>query len=272
MGIFLRRGHPVEKVHKEMRRLVTALNAVPPQLRAVGGQRGLGIQDISGPYSNFRDLQWAVRREFVAWSADGETSHIETKNIADCFGLFGADLKRLYQKHASTDQKFADSLLKEVTGAANQLARAIKYLKESVESRRVLVVRHHTHYPKQFLKIREAMVRMNPKAAKQLRGREVDPWCEWPGRDLDLGDSHQVDAIAKLALLSWEENQTYELRCRSRAPGRPLKFMNWYPDFPSEEDLFTCAEHFKRPELIYVTAAKPTWRIVWVFDRETKGW
>ena len=43
MGIFLRRGHPVEKVHKEMRRLAAALNAVPPQHRAVGGQRGLPL-------------------------------------------------------------------------------------------------------------------------------------------------------------------------------------------------------------------------------------
>ena len=41
MVIFLRRGHPVEKVHKEMRSLVTALNAVPPQFRAVGRLRGL---------------------------------------------------------------------------------------------------------------------------------------------------------------------------------------------------------------------------------------
>ena len=272
MVIFNRRGHPVEKVHQDMRSLVTALNAVPPQFRAVGGQHGLAADDISGPYSNFRDLQRAVQREFVAWSADGETSRIETKNIADCFRLFGADLKRLYQRHASTDQKFAVGLLKDVTRAANQLARAIKGLQESVASKRVRVVRRHTHYPEQFLKIRQAMVRMNPEAAKQLRGQEVDPWCEWPGRYLDLGDSHQVDAIAKLVLLSWEENQTYELRCRSKAPGRPLKFMTWYPDFPSEEDLFTCAELFKRPGLIYVAAAKPTWRIVWVFDRETEGW
>ena len=272
--IFIRRGHPVEKVHKKMRSLAAALNAVPPQHRAMGRQRGLANDDISGPYSNFKDVQWAVQREFTAWSADGETSHIETKNIADCFRLFGADLKRLYQRHSSTDPKLAEELLKDVTRAANQLARAIKGLQESVASKRVRVVRHHTDYPQKFLKIREAMEKMNPEAAKQLRGQDVDTWCEWPGRylDLDLGDSHQVDAIAKLVLLSWEGNQVYELRCRSNTPGRTLKLMNWYHDFPSEEVLFTNAELFKRPDKIYVAAAKPTWRIVWVFDRETEGW
>ena len=131
-------------------------------------------------------------------------------------------------------------------------------------------MRQHTDYPEQFLKIRESLARTNPNAAKELRGLEVDSWCEWPG--LDLIYPHQVDSIAKLVVLSQEENQSYELRCRSWVIGRRLKLMDWFPDFPTEEEVFICAELFKRPDKIYVAAIKPTWRIVWVFDRETVGW
>ena len=270
MVFFIRRHHPVEKVHMKMQGLVAAWNGVLPQLRVVYGQRGRVIYHVSGPNSSLRRLQGTVHEEFVAWSADGETSQIETKNITDYSGLFRADLKRFYQRLATTDQELAEGLLKDVIGAANQLVGTIKGLQESVTSRRIRVVRHHTHYPEQFLKIREALARMNPKAAKELRGMEVDSRCEWPG--LELVDQHQVDSIAKLVLLSQEENQFYELRCRSSAPGRPLKLMDLFPDFPTEEDVVTCAELFKRPDMIYVTAAKPTWRIVWVFDREIEGW
>ena len=104
MVFFIRRPHPVEKVHMKMQGLVAAWNGVLPRLRVVCGPHGRVFHDVSGPNSNLRRLRWVVHAEFVAWSADGETSHIEAKNITDFFGLFGADLNRLNQRHARTDQ------------------------------------------------------------------------------------------------------------------------------------------------------------------------
>ena len=187
---------PSKKLDKKMRSLVAALNAVLSQLRVVRGQHGPVMHDISGPNSNFKRLQGAVHEEFVAWSADGETSYIETKNIADCFGLYRTDLKRWQERLATADQHLADYMLRDIVRAANQLVGTIRGLQESVASRRIRVVRHHTDYPEECLKIREALSRMNPNAAKELRGMEVDSRCEWPG--LDPVDHHQVDSIAKL--------------------------------------------------------------------------
>ena len=81
------------------------------------------------------------------------------------------------------------------------------------------------------------MARINPKAAEQLRGAEVDSWCEWLGLDPD-DDIKRVNLIAKLILVDWDENQCYELWCRSGAPGRPLKFMRrFWGNFPTADDL-----------------------------------
>jgi len=139
---FIRREHPVEKVHKEMTKLVNALVAVPPQLRTIGQRHGPSKDDILGPTSNFNYVRNAVKREYVAWSVDGETSRNGTKDIASCFGRFGADLHRLNQWYIGSNQKSADGVLKDVIVAANKTARAIEGLKEAVTSGRMVVVGH----------------------------------------------------------------------------------------------------------------------------------
>ena len=42
--------------------------------------------------------------------------------------------------------------------------------------------------------------------------------------------------------------------------------------FATEEDLFKVAHLWGNPDKIFVTASKPSFRIVWVFDRERVGW
>ena len=114
------------------------------------------------------------------------------------------------------------------------------------------------------------MVRINPKAAEDLKGEMVDSWCDWPG--LDAGEPRQVESIAKLILTSREPRQSYELRCRSSTPGRPLKFIRRYYHFPTDDEVMRVAELLDLPEKIYLSAAKPTWRIIWTFDQDTLGW
>ena len=260
----------MEKVHKEMAKLVKALVAVPPRLRTIGQRRGLSEGDIMGPTSNFSYVRNAVKREYVAWSADGETSRNGTKDIAYWFQRFEADVHRLNQWYIGSNQKSADRVLKNVIVAANKTASAIEGLNKAVSAGRMVVVGQHTEYLKQFLATREAMARLNRDAAKRLRGQEVDHWCEWPG--LNYLDSCEVEKMAKLIMLAQEEGQTYELRYRAAVPSQNTKLMNWSYDFPSEESLHDSAELFRRPDKIFVAAVKPTWRIVWVFDRETEGW
>ena len=81
-----------------------------------------------------------------------------------------------------------------------------------------------------------------------------------------------MNAVAKLILRDGEENQCYELRCPCSVPGRYMKFLRRFWEFPTVDDLHDCAQLFGSPEKIYLAATKPTWRTVWVFGREEEGW
>ena len=168
-----------------------------------------GAGHLASTNIGFETLRDGVRSEFRAWSTDGETSSVKTKSIGSSFGRFCAELRRLRGDLAAKDAKLADRLLKNVTNATMQLARAIKELEESLAAGRIRVVWYHTDCPKQNLKIRQAMAEINTNAAERLEGREVDSWCEWPGlRPED--DPRRVTAVAKLVLLSQDKNQFYE--------------------------------------------------------------
>ena len=269
--LFIRRRHPIEHVHLKLRRLVAALNIVLPQLRGAVGERSLANYDLQGPESNYSHLRMAVSVDFKSWSGDGETSQIETDTIVAHLRRFEADLKRVHQRLANSDRKLADDLLQKVVPASDKLGRAIQNLKKAIGSGRIRVTRYHTDYPEEFFKIRQAMAKFNPKAAQQLKGMDVDRWCDWPG--LALENPLQVNLIVKLVLANREEDQSYELRYRSKSAGRPLLLMKrFYDRFPSEDQVIDYAGRWDSPDKIYVAVAKTTWRVVWIFDRETVGW
>lgn len=271
MVLFMRRRHPMENVRLKMRDLVVAWDQALRRLRVASGRRHLGIDDLEAPGSNFSLLRTTVFFEVIGWAADGETSYIETKTIFRYFGRFEAELKGAYRRLAKSDRHLADDVLKKVVRAADKLGDAIQSLRKAVASRRIRAVKYHTVFPEEFSKIRQAMVKFNSKAARELKGMDVDRWCESPG--VNIEDPRQVDMIAKLILVSREMDQCYELRCRSKALGRPLRLMRrLYDIFPSWDRVIECADRWGSPDKIYVAATKPTWRVVWVFDRETVGW
>ena len=43
-------------------------------------------------------------------------------------------------------------------------------------------------------------------------------------------------------------------------------------EFPSVEEVESFALAWDQPKKIYAAAARPTWRIVWVFERESGAW
>jgi len=263
MGFFKRSYHPIEQVDFKMRSLLAAWKKTS----------GLRSQRFFLTYKlekDFNLLRWAVHDEIKAWSVDGETSIVETESIVGYFGRFDGELGRVYLKLAKSNPKMADDKLREVAAGAKRLGGAIKGLHQDVKSRRVRVAEHHTTFPEEFFKIREAMAWISPSAAEDLKGEMVDPWCEWPG--LYAEEPRQVESIAKLILISRQPGQYYELRCRSSTPGRPLKSIRRYYNFPTVDEVMRVAELLDFQEKLYLTAAKPTWRIIWTFDRDTVGW
>lgn len=108
-------------------------------------------------------------------------------------------------------------------------------------------------------KLRQAVQWHDAKLGRNLRLKELDDWLT-EFSDFNWHDEKMVNRVAKLFVLGNIPGQTWELRCRSRLPGRPNVIVMETIDFPGPEFL----EIQSLPPAEYYVAAKlPTWRIVW---------
>ena len=162
MGFFKRSYHPIEQVDFKMRSLLAAWKKTSDVL----GNRSFLTYKLE---EDFKLLRWAVQDEIKSWSVDGETSSVRTESIVRNFGQFNGELGRVYLKLAKSNPKMADDKLREVAAGAKRLGGAIKGLHQDVKSRRVRVAEHHTTFPEEFFKIREAMAWISPSAAEDLK-------------------------------------------------------------------------------------------------------
>ncbi len=262
-ALFCRR-HPFERVQSRFLRLIPKVEDVCRKLedRLTDGNRV--VSDLAGRRSSFRGLHQEIQREASAWSHYKAISITGERAIRSSFNRFTADLQRIARVLCSADPSLARQLRRKLHPAVEKLGSAIGTLQQEVSSWRIMTVDRHGFYRKEFLKVREAMATLDKEAAKELTGREVDRYVEWPGFDAD--NFQEVLRIAKLLLLAAVDEQVFELRIRSNAPGKPLVWVSRRLKFPEQEAVMEVVQLPEKPRKIYVAATKPTWRIVWVFD------
>jgi len=220
---------------------------------------------------SFNLLQRAIQEEVKARSVYGVTSRQGVDQISSGFSRFMAALRNLKRNIDSVIPSrmappLTKKMLQDLFRSAKRLDAAVQELSRAVRARRIKTVNTRGQYSEEFVKVREAMATLNPKVAENLTGADVDPWCDWPG--LDPENRQQVLRIAKLILATRVPEQEFELRYSSNLPGRPRLRMTHPAGFPTRKDLAAEAEAYKRPQKIYVVALKPTWRVMWVFDRD----
>ena len=265
----LKRRHPLMNVYRRMQNLNSTMAKTLAQLGTVLGPRNLAINPFRVSDSSSKQLSTIIRQEVKFCSEDGEISQSALSQIIRLYKQVDRDLRHLDRE--LRDRRLADKLLKKANRDSNRLGEAIEDLVRAGKSHQVRLVKGHTDFPEEFVMIRKAMERLDNRAAQDLRGMDVDRWCLLPG--VDLEDLKQIDSIAKAILASRVSDQSFELRVRSKAPGHPLLLMKrLHYRFATEEDLFKYAQEWGNPDKIFVTASKPSFRIVWVFDRERVGW
>jgi len=268
-ALFCRR-HPFERVQSRLLRLTSKLEDVCRKLedrdRLTDGNRV--VSDLVGRRSSFRSLHQEIQMEASAWSHYKAISITGERAIRSSFNRFfnrfTADLQRIDRVLCLADPSLARQLRRKLHPAVEKLGSAIGTLQQEVSSWRIMTVDRHGFYRKEFLKVREAMATLDKEAAKELTGREVDGYVEWPG--FDPYNFQEVLRIAKLLLLAVVDEQVFELRIRSNAPGQPLPWVSRRLKFPEKEAVMEVVQLPEKPRKIYVAATKPTWRIVWVFD------
>ncbi len=269
-SIFDRR-HPLEIA---LRRCQDLSRHVDRFQQRIGGRNSNAIQLVNerkALRSSLHFLQWAIQKEVKARSVYGVTSREGVDQVKSGFSRFMAalwDLKRNINSvgPSRVGPRLTGEMLQDMFRAVKRLDAAVQKLSRAVCARQIKTVIARGQYPEEFAKVRDAMATLDPKLAKNLTGADVDPWCEWPG--LDPEDRQQALRIAKLILAIRVPEQEFELRYSSNLPGRPRLRMTHPAGFPTREEVAAEAEAYKRPGKIYVVALRPTWRIVWVFDRD----
>ncbi len=265
------RLHPIMDVYVRTKDLISTMKTSLAQIETVLGPRSMDMVPLQSQESSFKELYFTVRAEVGVWKEDGEISEYGMNQIHSLFNRFIKEFNTLTRVLESRNARLADKLIKQARRDVNRLKEAIKKLDLAVKSHQVRLVKRHTEFPEEFPKIRYAMAKLDPQAAQDLKGMDVDRWCSLPG--VDLEDRKQIDTIAKVILAKRVPDQSFELRVRSKAPGQPLLLAKrLYYLFATEEDVFKIAHLWGNPDRIFVTASKPSFRIVWVFDRERVGW
>lgn len=265
------RRHPITDVYLRTQDLHSTMKTTLPQVETVLGSRSMDMAPFQSPESSLEELYAIASAEAELWPEDEEISQYGMNQIHSHFNRFIKDFNTLARALDSRDRRLAYKLMKQASRDGNRLKEAIKKLDVAVKSHQVRLVKRHTEFPEEFPMIRYAMAKIDPQAAHELKGMDVDQWCLLPG--VDLEDQNQIDSIARVISANRVPGQSFELRVRSKAPGRPLLVMKrLYYRFAKEEDLFKYAPLWGNPDKIFVTAAKPSFRIVWVFDRERVGW
>lgn len=112
-------------------------------------------------------------------------------------------------------------------------------------------------------KLRNAIRALDKRAARKLSLEDLARWC---GRIpvFDWDDPRLLCRLAKFYLASLETFQVWEIRYRSRAPGRPLNLLTITSELPDPEFLQACNEMYGPHDVYYIAATVPRWRVVWL--------
>ena len=118
-------------------------------------------------------------------------------------------------------------------------------------------------------RIRDALRKLDKRLASAdvVSTKEIKEWCSiFPGLELEV--SSQIERLATTIWLSRIYDQTWEIRYRSTAPGKPLRLVIACMGFPDRDLLEECYKLCGKPKELYVAAVLPRWRVVWKLSME----
>lgn len=154
----------------------------------------------------------------------------------------------------------------------NEITRHLKRL-NSAFARLVEHVNRHPELHREAMdpmslerckKLHKAITGIDRRLAKKIRHRELE-MDSWAAPEINWDDPKQVGKKAQIWLLSRIWYQVWEIRHRSKAPGRPLVHLMDVDKFPDPEFLVRIEEHVGRHDEYYIAAKFPRWKLVWKY-------
>ena len=216
---------PLRDILKDMKRLIKNLSR---ERKVRGIISPLGASALSNSFESFKaELRWLSSKQV----------------LGDAFPSRHPLFMRVIEEADRLDR------------GLERLASATSWISGSVDSEKDPLYKTHRE-------LRAAIVNLDKKAAKKVSLEELEQWVSY-FPPVDWEDTQTAPRVAKVYLLRLIRFQVWEVRYRSKAPGRPLVLLTATSDFPDSELLSMCETTYGYLGEYLIAARYPSWRLVW---------
>ena len=204
-----------------------------------------------------RELAVYQNTDSVSWLSH-DMMRRSFRTIRDCI----EGLKGLQLMQGGKPSKMSRRL-EQLGELVRELGRAINALGNAIEKRRVLV--HQSNWSlEDFEEVRKAWSGLVKKGEAGPTVAEVERAINSVG-EVYLQDSKMMKRFVNL-IRARRITQEFQMRYRSKAPGRPWVYMATLAVFPDPDTVQAIRDKDEWDGAISIAATQPTWRIVWRFD------
>jgi hypothetical protein len=260
-----REKHPIHLVAKKAGQLNKVMLAIMKEERPSHDARRLISvfrQDLAKAVSQLNRL---ASRELAVYRNTNSVSWSSLYVMQESFRTLGNSFERLQGPEfmqggkppkMSRSQERLGELIRELRGAINALEVAME--------RRRVPVHQGNFFLKDFEEVRKAWAGLVKKSEAGPTVAEGERAIGLVG-EVDLQDSKMMKRFVNL-IRALRITQEFQMRYRSKAPGRPWVYMATLAVFPDPDTVQAIRDRDEWDGAISIAATQPTWRIVWQFD------
>ena len=209
------------------------------------------------------DMQHDLRSLRGESKARRVVSPIDTAALSHSFESIKTELRWLSSKQGLGDAfPSRHPLFKRIVEEVGRLQSELNRLAAKANWTNELVDREKDHLYEIPRRLMAAIGVLDKKAAKKVTLEELEQWISY-FPPVDWEDPQTAPRVANVYLLRLIRFQVWEVRYRSKAPGRPLVLLTATSDFPDSELLTMCETTCGYQEEYQFAARYPSWRLVW---------
>ena len=253
-GIVGRRD-PLSEVVKGTSRIEKAINDLASKFPQSAKNPSSAARQLIPLRILLRDMQHDLRSLRRESKARRVVSPIDTAALSYSFESIKAELRWLSSTQGLGEAfPFRHPLFKRAVEEAGRLEDEIDRLTAANREKDPQYGIHR--------ELRAAISVLDKKAAKKVNLEELEQWVSY-FPPVDWEDPQTAPRVAKVYLLRLIRFQVWEVRYRSKAPGRPLVLLTATSDFPDSELLTMCETTYGYLGEYLIAARYPSWRLVW---------
>ena len=254
---------PLSDVVKGTNRIEKAIDDLARKLPRNPRSPSSGAHQMESLWYLLNNMQHNLKSLHGDSKAHRVVSPLDASALSSSFESIMEELSWLSRKQVLEDPfPSRHPLFKKVIEEAGRLDRSLKNLAAATSWKNYFSDREKDSLNDIPRRLSAAIRDLDKKAAKKISLEELEQWCSYfPPVDWEAPQT--ASRVAKIYLLRLIPFQVWEVRYRSKAPGRPLVLLTMTSSFPDSELLTMCETTYGYQGEYHFAARYPSWRLVW---------